>query len=449
MSNDAATSPSRTRVKDLAEVHEQAIDRANQQPVSPTLARKTLSTDSSSQDPSKPAPQDAAADSKPKQAEAAEAVQQPAATAKAADAAAQSPKAADRTLETVPEGKGAEGADGDGVAGDKKAAAAAAPTDEGAAAKKEGGESTASDAKGDAAAAAADKPVEEETQPLARILEVLPSLGEKEQQIVQANLERVATYPAEMPLSTSWSACAAAGHCPRRKLTAYCFHQKTALHFSDTSGTKSASAAAVKDAYTEGICPVFTATTVPNLCGSLKAFKQAAGKVSRRSKAPEGESFGLTRPGMNLHFFRTGITPTWEDPFNEKGGRLTISPSAHLFDSIYERLILLLAGSALELSASELLHSEGGPNAAADGKKRSNNNAAAAAGNNNNGPVVEGMVNGVVASRRARGDRIEVWLGGKKRKEPAPGPWIDALKEVLSEELGLPEVRTGKYKKHF
>ncbi|GAA5959263.1 hypothetical protein JCM8115_000056 [Rhodotorula mucilaginosa] len=426
MSNDAATSPSRTRVKDLAEVHEQAIDRANQQPVSPTLARKTLSTDSSSKDPSKPAPQDAAADSKPKQAEAAEAVQQPAATAKAADAAAQSPKAADRTLETVPEGKGAEGADGDGVAGDKKAAAAAAPTDEGAAAKKEGGESTASDAKGDAAAAAADKPVEEETQPLARILEVLPSLGEKEQQIVQANLERVATYPAEMPLSTSWT-----------------------LHFSDTSGTKSASAAAVKDAYTEGICPVFTATTVPNLCGSLKAFKQAAGKVSRRSKAPEGESFGLTRPGMNLHFFRTGITPTWEDPFNEKGGRLTISPSAHLFDSIYERLILLLAGSALELSASELLHSEGGPNAAADGKKRSNNNAAAAAGNNNGGPVVEGMVNGVVASRRARGDRIEVWLGGKKRKEPAPGPWIDALKEVLSEELGLPEVRTGKYKKHF
>ncbi|KWU46970.1 translation initiation factor eIF4e [Rhodotorula sp. JG-1b] len=425
MSNDAAaaaaTSPSRSRVKDLAEAHEQAIDRANQQPVSPTLARKTLSGASSSKDSSKPAPHDAAADSKPKQAEDAEAVQQSAATAKAADAA-QSPKAADRTLETVPEGKGAEGADGDGVAGDKQAAAA--PADEGTAAKKEGGESTASGAKGDAAATA-DKPVEEETQPLARILEVLPSLGEREQQIVQANLERVATYPAEMPLSTSWT-----------------------LHFSDTSGTKSASAAAVKDAYTEGICPVFTATTVPNLCGSLKAFKQAAGKVSRRSKAPEGESFGLTRPGMNLHFFRTGITPTWEDPFNEKGGRLTISPSAHLFDSIYERLILLLAGSALELSASELLHSEGGPNAA-DGKKRGNNATAAAAGNNNNGPVVEGMVNGVVASRRARGDRIEVWLGGKKRKEPAPGPWIDALKEVLSEELGLPEVRTGKYKKHF
>lgn len=421
-------------------MHEQAIDRANQQPVSPTLARKTLSADSSSNDSSKPAPQDAAADSKPKQAEA-EAVQQPAATAKGVDAA-QSPKAADRTLETVPEGKGAEGADTDGAAGDKKAALTPTDDEAAAAAKKE--EGAGGDAKGDAAAA--DKPVEEETQPLARILEVLPSLGEKEQQIVQANLERVATYPAEMPLSTSWSACAANPLCGAIVLDADCpaFIQKTALHFSDTSGTKSASAAAVKDAYTEGICPVFTATTVPNLCGSLKAFKQAAGKVSRRSKAPEGESFGLTRPGMNLHFFRTGITPTWEDPFNEKGGRLTISPSAHLFDSIYERLILLLAGSALELSASELLHSEGGPNAA-DGKKRSNNNAAAGT----NGPVVEGMVNGVVASRRARGDRIEVWLGGKKRKEPAPGPWIDALKEVLSEELGLPEVRTGKYKKHF
>lgn len=219
-----------------------------------------------------------------------------------------------------------------------------------------------------------------------------------------------------------------------------------ALHFSDTSGTKSASAAAVKDAYVEGISPVFTATSVPALCGSLKAFKQAAGKVSRRSKAPEGESFGLTRPGMNLHFFRTGIVPTWEDEYNAKGGRLTISPSAHLFDSIYERLILLLAGSALEMSASDLLHSQGGANAAnggGDGKKRAQANAAP------NGAPVEGMVNGVVASRRARGDRIEVWLGGKKRQEPAPAPWIDALKEVLSEELGLPEVRTGKYKKHF
>ncbi|GAA5877158.1 hypothetical protein JCM3774_003318 [Rhodotorula dairenensis] len=425
MSDDAAatTSPSRSRVRDLAQAHEQAIDRANQQPVSPTLARKALPQDSASPAGARRGDGDGdKVDSEPKQAEAGAAAGSATASGKGAGEA-QSPKAADRTLETVPEGKTPEGGDGDATA--KSAPDAAAPAGTDATAPKQaadGGNAASTSGAEVKDGAATAKPVEEETQPLARILEALPSLGEKEQQIVQANLERVATYPAEMPLSTSWT-----------------------LHFSDTSGTKSASAAAVKDAYTEGISPVFTATTVPALCGSLKAFKQAAGKVSRRSKAPEGESFGLTRPGMNLHFFRTGITPTWEDAFNEKGGRLTISPSAHLFDSIYERLILLLAGSALELSASELLHSEGGPNANnnADSKKRS------AANNATNGPPVEGMVNGVVASRRARGDRIEVWLGGKNRKEPAPGPWIDALKEVLSEELGLPEVRTGKYKKHF
>ncbi|GAA5983490.1 hypothetical protein JCM10908_000306 [Rhodotorula pacifica] len=413
-----ATSPSRSRVRDLAQVHEQAIDRANQQPVSPTLARKSLPSQDS--DSAK-----AGAAEGDKVEQQAEGDDKSANKAAAGAEAAQSPKSAgaDRTLETVPEGKAAEGDNTDAPAAAAKAKSAngdAASTEaskDGAAAASKKEEGSSSDAKEDGA----DKPVEEETQPLARILEALPSLGEKEQQVVQANLERVATYPAEMPLNTSWT-----------------------LHFSDTSGTKSASAAAVANAYAGGITPVFAATTVPGLCGSLKAFKQAAGKVTRRAKAPEGDSFGLTRPGMNLHFFRTGIQPTWEDPYNQKGGRLTISPSAHLFDSIYERLILLLAGSALELSASDLM-SEGGPNT--DGKKRSGGNAAAAAANG--GAPVEGMVNGVVASRRARGDRIEVWLGGKESGEPAPGPWIDALKEVLSEELGLPEVRTGKYKKHF
>lgn len=48
---------------------------------------------------------------------------------------------------------------------------------------------------------------------------------------------------------------------------------------------------------------------------------------------------------------------------------------------------------------------------------------------------------GVVASRRARGDRIELWVGGKAKREPTPGDWIDRLKEVLADQVEMPEVR--------
>lgn len=92
---------------------------------------------------------------------------------------------------------------------------------------------------------------------------------------------------------------------------------RAALFFSDTSGAaKSNSAAATKEAYHEGINPIFSAKTVPELCGQYKAFKQAP--KSKRAKAGDPETLGLTRPGMNLHFFRAGINPTWEDPYNEK-----------------------------------------------------------------------------------------------------------------------------------
>ncbi|GAA5923882.1 hypothetical protein JCM1841_001423 [Sporobolomyces salmonicolor] len=263
---------------------------------------------------------------------------------------------------------------------------------------------TSSDAPKPAATATSDSP-------LAMLLENLDSMSPKEQEVVKKNLERISEYPRELPLNASWT-----------------------LHFSDTSGaSKSSSAAATKDAYTEGIQPIFVATTVPALCGQLKAFKKQV--RSKRAKPTDHDGMGLHRPGMNLHFFRTGISPTWEDPYNEKGGRLTISPSAHLFDMIYERLILLLAGSALELGTSDLLQTEG----PAPGSKRPPTP----------GPPQEGLIMGVVASRRARGDRIELWLGGRQKREPAPGDWIDRLKEVLAAELEMPELRTSKYKKHF
>lgn len=105
---------------------------------------------------------------------------------------------------------------------------------------------------------------------------------------------------------------------------------------------------------------------------------------------------------------------------------MTISPQAALFDSIYERLVLLLAGSSLELSTSSLLATEG-PSPASKRPPTP-------------GPIQEGLIMGVVASRRARGDRIELWVGGKQKKEPTPGDWIDRLKEVLADQLEMPEV---------
>lgn len=64
-----------------------------------------------------------------------------------------------------------------------------------------------------------------------------------------------------------------------------------------------------------------------------------------------------------------------------QGGRLTISPPAAIFESTYERLVLLLAGSVIECSARDALQ-------------------AAAAGDSTR-EIKEGRIVGVVASRRA------------------------------------------------
>lgn len=101
-----------------------------------------------------------------------------------------------------------------------------------------------------------------------------------------------------------------------------------------------------------------------------------------------------------------------------QGGRLTISPPLAIFDLVYESLVLLLAGSSLEAGASERLNPAG-----TDPKKP------------------EGIVTGVVASRRARGDRIELWLGGREERTPPPNEWIEQLKDALGDELDMPDVR--------
>ncbi|KAK4049482.1 hypothetical protein OIO90_005433 [Microbotryomycetes sp. JL221] len=237
-----------------------------------------------------------------------------------------------------------------------------------------------------------------EETPLAKIANNLESLPVTEQDVIRRNIEAVNSYPPELPLTTSWT-----------------------LHFSDTSSASKSNHGTTADQYDDAVKKVFEADTVPLLCGNLKAFKRLA-----KPKKARDDSLGLTRAGQNLHFFRTGVSPTWEDPWNAKGGRLTISPPAAVFESVYERLLLLVAGSVLEMQATA---------AHEDNKSKKSEET--------------GQIIGVVASRRARGDRIEVWLGGTDQLQPPNSEWIDKLKESLSEQLGMPELRGGKYKRHF
>ncbi|KAK4046533.1 hypothetical protein OIV83_005985 [Microbotryomycetes sp. JL201] len=249
---------------------------------------------------------------------------------------------------------------------------------------------------GDVDAAASDK--DGADAPIDKIKQSLDSLPPSEQDVVRRNIEALMSYPPELPLTSSWT-----------------------LHFSDTSSASKSNHGTTADQYDDAVKKVFDADTVPLLCGNLKAFKKLA-----KPKRAKDDSLGLTRAGQNLHFFRTGVSPTWEDPWNAKGGRLTISPPAAVFESVYEKLLLLVAGSVLEMQATQA-HEE---NKAKKSEER-------------------GQIVGVVASRRARGDRIEVWLGGTDKLQPPNTEWIDKLKESLSEKLGMPELRGGKYKRHF
>lgn len=89
-----------------------------------------------------------------------------------------------------------------------------------------------------------------------------------------------------------------------------------ALHFSDTSGANKSSHGTTQDQYDEGVKKVFTAGTVPSLAGQLKAYKKMV--RPKRFKPTDGDSMGLARAGQNLHFFREGVSPTWEDGWNAK-----------------------------------------------------------------------------------------------------------------------------------
>ncbi|KAI8456457.1 translation initiation factor eIF 4e-like domain-containing protein, partial [Phakopsora pachyrhizi] len=170
--------------------------------------------------------------------------------------------------------------------------------------------------------------------------------------------------------------------------------------------------------YQSGMSQVFSSVgDVEGLCSHLIGFKS---KINRNRLADlimvPGGGLGLVvmRPQQNLHFFRTGVNPVWEDPWNSKGGRLTLTPPLVLLDPMFESVVLLMAG---EME-----------------KKK---------------PKVGGRVVGVVGSRRSKGDRIEIWLSGPSIGTAPEEEWIKSVQEVLGREIGTPDSKSLKYKKHL
>ena len=105
-----------------------------------------------------------------------------------------------------------------------------------------------------------------------------------------------------------------------------------ALHFSDTSGANKSSHGTTQDQYDDAVKKVFTAGTVPSLAGQLKAYKKLV--RPKRFKASDPDSMGLTRAGQNLHFFREGVSPTWEDAWNAKVSPHSSSGSSLVADPL-------------------------------------------------------------------------------------------------------------------
>jgi hypothetical protein len=115
---------------------------------------------------------------------------------------------------------------------------------------------------------------------------------------------------------------------------------------------------------------------------------------------------------------------------------LTLLPSLSLLDPLFLRIILLLAGSSLEHLINSLSTDPSYVPPPPQTPRTARNMG------------LGGTVTGVVASKRNRGDRIEVWLGGERKGEAPNTEWIERCKEAFAR-CGVEEMRSVKYKKHF
>ncbi|KAM0749688.1 hypothetical protein T439DRAFT_36818 [Meredithblackwellia eburnea MCA 4105] len=254
-----------------------------------------------------------------------------------------------------------------------------------------------------------EQPFVEAPRPIEDPLAVISSgagwlLNPTEQKMILSNLARIQTYPAGLPLSYPWS------------LT-------YAVPVSSPSREKSRSVS--RDSYAMDRHEVFQATTVSQLCHSLKSLLA----VLARSKANTNmKTSGTTflpvvtaKPGTSFAFFRDGIEAAWEDPANKKGGRINLLPTPGQFDDVYLDLIYYLAGCSLEAFLAE----RAGPQVAS-----------------------EGRVVGVIATcRRPNAQRIECWIAGPTPDREPSKAFVRELENLLNSWEYSKE--KFAYKRHF
>ncbi|CAG8773527.1 12669_t:CDS:2, partial [Cetraspora pellucida] len=157
----------------------------------------------------------------------------------------------------------------------------------------------------------------------------------------QLKVIREAPYPVELPLSNSWT-----------------------MYYVDTSVSKTNSRLASRK-YSSTLHSVFSCSTVPELCEQYKALTSYIKPSDLKIDS-------------NLNFFKDDIQPMWEDVRNEGGGKLTLCPPRRQLDSLWDTVVMLLAGDMFDCSDN---------------------------------------ICGAICARRSRGDRVEIWMGSQITSE--------------------------------
>lgn len=147
------------------------------------------------------------------------------------------------------------------------------------------------------------------------------------------------------------------------------------------------------------LVPIMTVSTVEEFFLMLKFIKPLS----------------VLRTASQYHFFQEGIKPMWEDPANQKGGKLWVnidatasySTSSQL-DGLWETVLMALVGECLEDADSE-----------------------------------DSQIAGVVIAKRKYVNRLSVWI-----KDASDEVAIGRLKEKIIKETTLPSGFNFAFSKH-
>ncbi|ORZ13249.1 hypothetical protein BCR42DRAFT_493311 [Absidia repens] len=151
--------------------------------------------------------------------------------------------------------------------------------------------------------------------------------------------------------------------------------------------------------YRSSMQKIFSSSTVWSFSSCWRRYKEYSGRKPSEMAV-----------NQNLYCFQKGVEPMWEDKVNKDGGRLILCPGKQIsLDDLFDWLLCAFVGGQL---------------------------------------VDDGMV-GLVLSRRARLDRIELWLDAtSSTKLDSISSIRDKLLDILPGALREP-VGSSHYKKHY